>query len=323
VAGWEKVVPGGDCQCALGSEFSYFVHRGDPTKVVLYFEGGGACFSADTCRPDSGIYTTAVDISADLARSANGIFDFTNPKNPLRDWSFVVVPYCTGDFFLGDTTKQYAPDLTIHHVGAVNAKAAVDGLAATFPGAKQLFVTGESAGSVPTPLFAGEAHDALPDASITVLADSSGAAPDVPAVNALLADAWGTLNAVPPWPENAGVTAATWSIPGLFVRAGKHDLAIVFARHDYAFDLVQSAFAAAGGVDASSLVSLIDANEQEIEAAGVNLASWVAPGTDHTVLHTPGFYTETVNGVAFVDWVTDLVDRAPVSDVHCEECKTG
>ena len=210
----------------------------------------------------------------------------------------MIVPYCTGDVFLGDKTNQYAPDLTVHHVGAVNAKAALDGLVTTFPGVTQLLVTGESAGGIPTPLIAGEAHDALPAASITVLADGSGAYPDVPVINAVIGAAWGTLNAVPPWPENAGVTAETWSIPGLFVRAGKHDPAIVFARHDYAFDDTQAKFAAAAGVDPGNLLSLIDTNEQQIEAAGVQLSSYIAPGSDHTVLHTPRFYNETVNGVA-------------------------
>src|SRR4029079_14702663 len=105
-------------------------------------------------------------------------------------------------------------------------KAALDGLVATFPGATQLLVTGESGGSIPTPLFGREAHDALPGASIKVLADSSGAYPDVSAVNALVVDAWGTLNVVPSWPETAALIAQTCSAPGLFVSPGKHDPAI-------------------------------------------------------------------------------------------------
>jgi hypothetical protein len=38
------------------------------------------------------------------------------------------------------------------------------------------------------------------------------------------------------------------------------------------------------------------------------------------VLSRPDFYTETVEGVPFVDWVTDLVERTPVPDVHCTQC---
>src|SRR5262245_35977501 len=46
---WETVVTPADCMCADGSEFSFFVKHADPTKVVLFFDGGGACFNADTC----------------------------------------------------------------------------------------------------------------------------------------------------------------------------------------------------------------------------------------------------------------------------------
>ena len=46
---WEKVVPGGDCMCADGSEFAFWERRADPTKVVFYLDGGGSCFDATTC----------------------------------------------------------------------------------------------------------------------------------------------------------------------------------------------------------------------------------------------------------------------------------
>src|SRR5918994_1706372 len=46
---WEKVVPGGDCECADGSEFAFWVREGDPNKVVLYLDGGGSCFDETSC----------------------------------------------------------------------------------------------------------------------------------------------------------------------------------------------------------------------------------------------------------------------------------
>ena len=171
------------------------------------------------------------------------------------------MPYCTGDVFLGAKTTQYADDVTVHHVGAINARATLAGLAAMFPDTTQLLVTGESAGGVPVPLFAGEAHDVLPNATMTALADSSGAYPDVPVVNATIGSVWGTLDAAPPWPELAGLTAEQYSIPGLFVLAGHHAPAIRFARHDYTFDETQAFFGSLAGFDASNLVQLIDQNE--------------------------------------------------------------
>jgi hypothetical protein len=320
-AGWERVVPGGDCECALGGEFAYWVHRGDPTKVMLYFQGGGACFNADTCRPGSDAYKSSTGPEDDPSLRPAGLLALDDPRNPVAGWSIVFVPYCTGDVFLGNKTTQYADDVTINHKGAVNARAALDGLAAMFPDTTQLLVTGESAGGVPVPLVAGEAHDVLPNATITALADSSGAYPDVPVVNATIGSVWGTLDAAPPWPELAGLTPEQYSIPGLFVLAGHHDPAIRFARHDYAFDDTQAFFGGLAGFDASNLVQLIDQNEQQIESGGVDVAGYVAPGTDHTVIGRPGFYTETVNGVPFVQWVGDLVAGRPITDVHCEECR--
>jgi hypothetical protein len=160
----------------------------------------------------------------------------------------------------------------------------------------------------------------LPNATVVALADSSGAYPDVPGVNALIAAQWGVLEGLPAWPELAGLTPEQVSVPGLFVLAGKHDPAIRFARHDFAADGTQAFFGSLAGFDASNLVQLIDQNEQEIQAAGVDVVSYVAPGDEHTSIGRPEFYTETVEGVALDDWVTDLVAGTPVGDVHCVQC---
>jgi hypothetical protein len=318
--GWERVVPDGDCQCSDGSEFSFWVRKANPKKVVLYLQGGGACFSAKTCAPSSGLYRTS--IGSDDGPGDEGIFDFANRRNPFAEYSVVFVPYCTGDVHIGDTTTKYAAGLTVHHEGYANGTAALDHLAATFQGATDVVVIGESAGSVAAPLYAGLVSDRLPKARITVLADGSGSYPDVPAFNTIIA-AWGAGNALPRWPENAGRTAEQWSFPGLFIQSGRHDPEIVFARHDYAYDENQESWYPLVGVPAKDLLSLIDRNETQIERAGVNLLSYIAPGSEHTVLGDAPFYTEEVNGQPLVDWVTRLIERESVDDVHCKKCTAG
>ena len=72
---------------------------------------------------------------------------------------------------------------------------------------------------------------------------------------------------------------------------------------------------------ADDLVSLIDSNEQLVESGGVDLHTYVAPGTEHTVVQKPGFYTERVGGIRLVDWVTELLGDDPPADVHCTECQ--
>jgi hypothetical protein len=320
-AGWEQVTASGECMCADGSPYSYWIHRADPDKVVFFLQGGGACFDLNSCAFDSGIYKSTTGLGDDPT-NLSGIFDFTDSRNPLADYSMVFAPYCTGDVHLGTSTHVYGPELTVEHKGSINATTALSALATQFPDTTQLVVTGESAGSIPSPLYAGLAHDLLPNAEISVLADGSGAYPDITALNAAIGALWGTEAAIPPWPENEGLTAATWSLPGLFIQANKHDPEIIFGRHDYAFDKVQQSFLGAVGVPTEDLVTLIDANGTQIKEGGVDLRSYIAPGNSHTVLSRPEFYTETVEGVPLVEWVSDLVRRTPQPDVHCVDCTT-
>ena len=261
----------------------------------------------------------AYNTTAEGPTGAGGIFDFADERNPFADYSVVYVPYCTGDVHLGNTTTEYAEDLTVHHKGYVNGTAALDYVAASAPDATDVVVVGESAGSIAAPLYAGLVSDRLSDAQITVLADGSGSYPDVARIHEIIA-AWGFGTSVPPWLASGNSTAEQWSFPSLFIQSGQHDPEIVFARHDYAYDETQQRTSTMAGIPATDLLSQIDANETQIEAAGVNLLSYVAPGNEHTALSDGTFYTEEVNGQSLVDWVTKLVDGETVKDVHCTDC---
>lgn len=288
---------------------------------MFYFEGGGACFSLETCDPNaSPTYTTDIDQTVEGLAGRGGLFDADNPENPLADHSIVYVPYCTGDVHLGNTTTEYSPDVIVEHRGAANANAALEYLAEMYPDAEQVLVTGASAGSVPTPVVAGQTADLLPEAEIITLGDSSGAYPDVPAVNELIGNLWGTSNAIPDWPVNEGIAVADWSFPDLYVQAGQHAPEITFARFDYAFDEVQATFAALAGVGADEVVEQIDATEAQVEAGGVELSVYVAPGTEHTIIGGDEVYDMEVEGVRLIDWITELVGGSAPGDVHCVDC---
>jgi hypothetical protein len=144
----------------------------------------------------------------------------------------------------------------------------------------------------------------------------------VPAINRLIA-AWRGRDTIPHWSENAGQTAERVSVPGLFIQSGRHDPEIVFGRHDYAYDKEQQSKLSLIGVPVGDLLSRLDTNETQIEKAGVKLLTYIAPGTDHTALSDGTFYTEQVNGQRLVDWVTRLIERQPLNDVHCRKCRVG
>jgi hypothetical protein len=323
---WEKVVPGGDCMCADGSEFAFWERPSDPTRVVLFLDGGGSCYDATTCAfTGSGGENDYYDynVSAEApGLGGNGIFDFGRADNPFADYTFIYTSVCTGDAYLGDATHEYSPDLTVEHNGFVNGTAVLSYLAEHYPDATQVVVVGKTAGSVAAPVYGGLAADLLPDAQITVLGGQSGAFPDDPDFNAdIFGQLWGAYDAMPDWEVNEGLTARDWGPRQFWIRAGLHDPDIVMARFDYAFDQNAARQLEARGVDPSTMVELIDANEAAIEAAGVVQHSYTAPGDDHGIFDFDAFYEIEVNGVRLVDWVDALLAGEPLDDVHCEECE--
>jgi Pectinacetylesterase len=317
---WEKIVPGGECECADGSEFAFWERGADPTKVVFYLDGGGGCWDAEKCAftDDSTFYVW--NIAEDDPASQGGIFDLANPDNPFGDYSFVYAPYCTGDVHLGDVTREYSPELTVEHNGYVNSTTALAYLAEHYPDAEQVVVVGISAGSIAAPVYGGLVADALPDAQVTVLANASGAYPSDPDVNTEVLGQWGVFETMPDWEVNEGLTASDWGPPQFWIQAGLHDPDIVLARVDYAYDENQTFWMEQIGADASNLVASMDANEAAIEAAGVIQHSFTAPGNDHGILDDGPFYTMEVNGVRLVDWVESLIAGEQLDDVHCDDC---
>lgn len=320
--GWTAFTTDAETTCADGSPVRYLERAADPTRVVLYFEGGGACFSAATCAfdgPETSYIPSSVATPEWLAERG-GIFDASNPQNPLAEHSFVYVPYCTGDAHLGDRSSEYAADLVVEHRGYRNAMAALDHLRSAYPDTAELVVAGMSAGSIPTPLYAALAADLLPDARIVALGDGSGAFPSDPLLNATIGSLWGTMGAIPDWPETEGLTLRDWGIPDLHRYAGQHAPDVTFARFDYAYDETQAFYGSLLGVPSEELLALIDQNEADTEAAGVDLVSYTAGGSSHTILGSDELYELEVEGVRFVDWLARLIRGDTPPDVHCLEC---
>ena len=313
---WETVDAPSNCMCADGSAFHFYLREASPTKVLFYLEGGGACFSGDMCKPGSGTYSETISPISKLEDSP-GIFDFDNPENPFADYSVVYVPYCTGDVHAGNITKDYGNGVVTQHKGFVNASNALDTMIKRFPNTTQLVVAGSSAGSFPTPVFAGIAGDRLPNADLKVFADSSGAVPD--AMGFVIGN-WGTLETLPDWPEIEGLTVDQFTPAYTFIKAAEHNPKIRFARHDFAFDNVLSSFARMAGLSPDDLVSVMRTNESKVEATGVNVANWISPGDDHTIAVRDEFYTEEMNGVRFVDWFTAFMNDSPEADNYCVDC---
>jgi len=329
-AGWESLSPGGDTICSDGSDYRFFVRAGDPQKLLVYFQGGGGCWFAENC--DTHLKPSyKVNVVEDDPSRYGGIFEFDNPDNPFSDYSVVLAPYCTADVHLGDRDSVYqAPEgpeheahaLTIHHRGFVNARAVLDWTFANYRTPRQIFVTGSSAGSIPSPYYAWQIADHYADARVAQLGDASGGYRRSTTISTARLEEWGTLDYLAAHQAAfRDVTPAAFTYELLYIKAAEARPDILFAEYDAAEDAVQKRFLAMGGSETATLLDLLRLNQADIRAAVGNFRSYIAPGESHTILGRPEFYTTTVDGTRFRDWVAALAAFERVADVSCGSCE--
>ena len=118
--GWNQLRPGGETICAKGTPYHFYARRGSPEKLLVFFEGGGACWTGDDCdRGQPNYHPELVSPGPAVDPALRGVLDLAHRDNPFGDRSAVFVPYCSGDVHLGDRTTTYAVasggDLVIHH----------------------------------------------------------------------------------------------------------------------------------------------------------------------------------------------------------------
>ncbi|GEM83238.1 pectin acetylesterase-family hydrolase [Meiothermus hypogaeus] len=315
-AGWQEIRPGAAAVCSDGSPWRFYVAPGAADKVIVNFQGGGACWDAATCNPQSRLYTTRLQIQ-DL-QAGQGVFNRNNPENPFRDWTHVFVPYCTADLHWGNNTARYG-DLSIQHKGAVNARQAVLWVFNNIPNPQNVMVTGCSAGGYGSIMWAPYFMRRYPNANVVQLGDAAlGVAPA--SFFPIASAAWGIQGALPSW------------IGGLEPsRLGSNDLYQVFARaypsrsfaqYSTLLDEVQIFFYSLilgqprpTPEIAQQWVQGALSNLAAIKQSAPNFYSYLAPGSQHCIIGRPEFYSTKVGDVSFADWVRKLVSDGKPGDV--------
>ncbi len=320
---WETIAPGGETSCALGTPYTFHARRADPEKVVVFFNGGGACWAGQTCDPsvDPTTYVPSAQMGHNDPRNHKGIFDLGNPANPVSGWSMVFVSYCTGDVHLGGIDRAYTkPDgseITIRHRGHTNAHAALNWMKENFGSAKEILVAGSSAGAVASPIYAGVVAKTHPDATVRHLGDGAGGY-GAENVSTLL-DAWDLTNSLPDWAIGQNMEKG---FTGLYLNAIAVFPDIAFAQYDAAHDRVQIQFSQALG-GSSDLLSQLTENHETISSAADSFQNYTAGGAEHTILRAPYLYSYSVNGTSFVDWLSTLVSGNEPATISCIESEVG
>jgi hypothetical protein len=141
--------------CADGSEAGVGVNFTTQSRdLVIWFQGNGVCYDQTTCTVLfrgllTGMGSDPLDHMwwGDKNTGHLGIFDRTNPDNPLKASNFIVFPHCGVDGHTADKDTDY-PGLTVHQHGYANVTVALDRIVPTFLDAGRIVVAGFSAGGI-------------------------------------------------------------------------------------------------------------------------------------------------------------------------------
>jgi hypothetical protein len=176
--------PVDDTSCANGTPAG-LATNGAPsasTDLLVYFEGGGACWDELTCitLQSAAYFSTGYDettFESELPTLETlPLVNRAGSDTTFAAANYAYVPYCTGDLHAGTgiaTLGSGSAAQTAHFVGARNAATFAATLHASLPGVTRIWLVGSSAGgygaTFALPAFAAQ----WPDADIEVLQDSA------------------------------------------------------------------------------------------------------------------------------------------------------
>jgi hypothetical protein len=323
-------------RCAFDTPYHYFVKRGTVNKLVMYYQGGGACWDTNTC-VSLGTFDKDVNPagSDNPNNTSTGFGDLTNANNPFKDWNIVFVSYCTGDIHFGDNAKNYSGTGTYHY-GWHNARVAEKFAREHFVAPDEVFVTGSSAGAYGA-FFNGPLNrEVWPASKMSVLADAGNGI----ITSDFIHDKFPAWNFVKHLPSNipgvvesiedeTGIPAYTKAVADFFPD-------VMWGHYSSSYD------GGTGGQTGFYNVMKNPNNTPEWlnwwhkscewngimvqqahdQAAAIpdNYRYYIGTGSRHTMYGSNKVYTDTTGNVPLiVDWVNAMRDRTPAwTNVECD-----
>lgn len=307
-------VPFPEAKCRDGSSTGLAVSLNSASdEAMIFLQGGGACFDATTCAANRSSFG-----EADFNPPQAGVFDRDNPDNPVADFNFVFVPYCTGDLHAGDNPTGDVPGVGPQQfVGYVNMTHYLDRLVPTFLDASLVLLTGTSAGGFGATLTSELTLSTFGPITVFVLNDS-GPPLSGEYTAPCLQETWRTL-----WGLDQTILAACgadcpndseylvdWA---LHVAADypSRPFGLICARRD----AVIRAYVGLGENDCQSSLPMngvkfetgLEDLKATLQSSAPNFGTYYIPGMAHTWLGRAAFYSTTVDSVALPDWLAQLL----------------
>ena len=316
VGKWYSIVPEGT-KSSDGSEWHGLLRLGTENKVVVYFFGGGASITGETSERGTEFFATTVQ-APDFV--ASGGIGSDQEGNPFKDWTFLVVPYASGDFHSGTGEYHYADeagiDRVVYHNGYNNYSSFVEAAKLYIGEPDTLLVTGFSAGGFAAALLADDVMDRLPSArNVTVCVDSS----------LLLYDGW-YQTATELWHSPSVISERLKtdnlvldSLTALYEKRG-NGVKILFdcsIRDDtlqqyqaYIRTGTMSKSRENGDLFQSDLTKMVDDLQKQIPGVGIFIWEYGMDESTHNTQHTiisSNVFDQLDSGKSVADWINEAV----------------
>ena len=190
---------------------------------------------------------------------------------------------------------EYANDLTIHHRGYQNTKAALEYLYERVFEPREVFVTGCSAGAYGSVLNSVWIAEHYPDTRMAVLADSgSGIITDTFLIDSF--PGWNALSHIPPTLTRLMEPLETLSIKDVYQAITELYPQHRFAQHTTEFDSDQTFFFEAMGGDFREWSGKQRELLTSLDETQDNFRVYLAPGPLHCIGAYPYFSERITNG---------------------------
>ena len=178
--------------------FWYKFSNTQSKNLLVYLVGGGVCPDNSFCNINPANKTQSLTAEGILAGTGNAILQAPepepqdpnlerwnsgifkeDPRNPVRDWNVVFVPYVTGDVYFGSRPNGTIPDVPgmFQFVGKTNMQKFLGRIVPTFADSQIVMLAGSSAGGIGALLNATYFADAFIDqdhGARMVLVDDAG-----------------------------------------------------------------------------------------------------------------------------------------------------
>ena len=285
--------------CLDGSGYNMSTRDVGSDSLVIFLEGGGACWSE---------FCQAVP-SAATGISTAGIMDQSKDNNPTRGWNQVYVPYCDGSLHAGDRDTDSDGDGSADRFqrGLHNLSAALDVSVRSFPNPSRIVLTGNSGGGFGTIFALPLVRYLYPDARIDVINDSGVGVgrPDDPDFLRLLLSDWNLQDFIPA--SCGDCIGEDGHLTNLLLWQLEQDPTFKLSLLSYTEDTVLAdVFLGIGG---AAFEAELDQEMAQHEAAQPDRTrSFVPVGDSHTFLQLEP--DRAIDGIGLMEWLGYMLDDA-------------